>query len=135
MPSSLAFLAHDDQSGGAVVDGGGVAGRDLAVLLEGGAQLGEHFRRAQAGAFVGIKDDVALLVLDGDGNDLVLEGAFLDGLLSLQLAVVGEVVQILAAQVPLVGHVLSGDAHVVVVDTFSTAVWLSLACPFSSYFK
>ena len=110
------LLAHDDQRGGAVVDGGSVAGGDFAVLLEGGAQLGQDFRRAQAGTFVGVKDDVALLVLDDHGHDLVLERAGLDGSLGLGLALESKVVQIFTAQVPLVGHVLSGDAHVVVVE-------------------
>ena len=82
------LLAHDDQSSSAVIDGGRVAGGHDAVLGESGLQLCQHFRSAQTGAFISIEHGVALLALDHNGNDLVLESAVLDGLVSLQLAVV-----------------------------------------------
>ena len=82
------LLAHDDQSSSTIVDGGRVAGGDDAVLGESGLQLCQHLGSAQTGAFIGIEHGVALLALDDNRNDLVLEGAVLDGLVSLQLAVV-----------------------------------------------
>ena len=82
------LLAHDDQSSSAVVDGRGVCSSHDAVLGESGLQLCQHFRSAQTGAFIGIEHGVALLALDHNRNDLVLESAVLDGLVSLQLAVV-----------------------------------------------
>ena len=67
------LLAHDDQSSSAVVDGGGVSSGDDAVLLEAGLQLSQNFHGAQAGTFIGIKHGVALLTLDDNGDDLILE--------------------------------------------------------------
>ena len=54
-------------------------GGDDAVLHEGGLQLAQNLHRAQAGTFIGVEDDLGLLLLHGDGNDLVLEGTALDG--------------------------------------------------------
>ena len=82
------LLAHDDQSSSAVVDGGRVTSGDDAVFGEGGLQLCQNLGSAQTGALIGIEHGVALLALDDNRNDLVLEGAVLDGLVSLQLAVV-----------------------------------------------
>ena len=63
MPRFLASAArHQHQGGGAVVDAGGVGGGDGAVLVEGGAQLGDAVERgAVADVFVLGDDDVALL--------------------------------------------------------------------------
>ena len=52
------------------------------------------------------------LFLMTTGTISVLERAGLDGSLGLGLALESKVVQIFTAQVPLVGHVLGGDAHV-----------------------
>jgi hypothetical protein len=55
-------FAHQDDRGGAVIDAGGIAGGDGAVLVEGGAQLGKRIeRRAMADIFVLVDDDVAFL--------------------------------------------------------------------------
>ena len=115
------LLAHDDQSSSAVVDGGGVGGGDDAVLLEAGLQLAQNLHGAHAGAFVGIKHGVALLALDDNGNDLVLESAVGNSLGGLLLRMEGKLVQLLTADgvvavlllVGLVGaDVLGGHAHV-----------------------
>ena len=82
------LLAHDDQSSSAIVDSGRVASGHDAVLGEGGLQGAQLLDRGQTGAFIGIEHGVALLALDDNRNDLVLESAVLDGLVSLQLAVV-----------------------------------------------
>ena len=117
------LLAHHDQSSSAVVDCGRVAGGHDAVLGEGGLQSAQLLDRGQTGAFIGIEHGVALLALDDNGNDLVLEGTVLDGLVCLDLAVVSELIQLLAGDgviavlllIGLVGaDVLSGHAHVLV---------------------
>ena len=117
------LFAHDDQSSCAIVDSGGVCSGDDAVLGEGGLQLCQHFGSAQTGAFIGIEHGIALLALDDNRNDLILESTILDGLVSLQLAVVSEIIQHLAGDgavavlllIGLVGaDVLSGHAHVLV---------------------
>ena len=118
------LLAHDDQSGSAVVDGGGVGGGDDAVLLEAGLQLAQHFHAAQAGTFIGIEHGIALLALDDNGDDLIFESAIGDSLSSLFLRMIGESIQLLTGDgvvavlllVGLVGaDVLGGHAHVHVV--------------------
>ena len=117
------FLAHDDQSSSTVVDGGRVACGHDAVLGESGLQGCQLLDRGQTGAFIGIEHGVALLTLDDNRNDLVLESAVLDGLVSLDLAVVGELIQHLAGDGAvavlllegLVGaDILSGHAHMLV---------------------
>ena len=66
------LLAHDEHGGGAVGDLRGVPRRDLAVLLEGGLELGQRLDRGVgADALVGGEDLVgvlALVVADGTGT-------------------------------------------------------------------
>ena len=63
-----------------------------------------------------------LLLLDGNGDDLVLEAARLDGSQGLLLGVVAELVQLLPGDAPDVADVLGGGAHVVVVISIPQAV-------------
>ena len=87
---------HQHHRGGAVIDAGGVAGGDRAVLVEGRAQLGHRVDgRAVARIFVGVDDDVALAGLDRDRHDLVLEPAGLLRGLGLVLRGDGELVLLL----------------------------------------
>src|SRR5699024_2853588 len=71
--------AHHDDGGGAVGDLRGGTGRDRAVAVEGGAQLGQALRggvRTHA-LVVREHDGVTLALRDLDGNDLVVEQALL----------------------------------------------------------
>lgn len=77
------FPAHQDDCCSSVVDAGSVSSGDDAVLLEGGLQLSQGFHGAAADGMFVIGDDLfALLGLDHDGNDFILEDAFVDGLAS-----------------------------------------------------
>ncbi|MCY1213583.1 hypothetical protein D9M72_253720 [compost metagenome] len=116
--------AHQYHGGGAVVDGGGVASGDAAVLLEGGLELGQAFGGgAGARAFVGIEGDgVALPLRDQDGRDLILEAASLDGRDGFLLGGGSKGVLLFAGQAVLLHQILGGDAHVVVVEGVGQAV-------------
>ena len=118
------FSAHDDQSRRGVVDAGSVGCGHFAVLLEGGLQLGHLLEgSAELGIFVGIEDDgVALLLGDDHGNDLVLELAGLDGGFGLLLGLQGEFVEFFSGDAPLIGNVLSGHAHVILVESVPQTV-------------
>ena len=118
MPRRLRFGGrHHHQRRRAVVDARGVAGRHRAVLGEGGPQLGDGFvGRAGADVLVVGDDDVALAARDGHRDDLVLEPAGLLRRLGLVLRSDGEIVLLLAADLPLGGDVLGGGAHVITVE-------------------
>ena len=75
-----------------------------------------------ADVLVLVDDDVALAALDGEGDDLVVEPAGLLRRLGLVLAGDGELVLRLAADLPLLGDVLGGLAHVVAVEGVPEAV-------------
>ncbi len=75
-----------------------------------------------ADVFVLVDLDVALAGLDGDGDDLVLEPPGLLRGLGLVLARRGELVLLLAGDLPLLGHVLGGLAHVIAVEGVPEAV-------------
>ena len=69
-----------DQRRGAVADLAGVAGRQLAVLLEGGPQLRQALRRGvRADALVAVHQRAALAALDLDRLDLGQQRAALRG--------------------------------------------------------
>src|SRR5215468_6331839 len=118
----LAFLGgllgrHQHHGGGAVIDAGGRACGNRALLLEGGLQLGHRIERgAMTRIFVGVDDDVALAGLDGDRDDLVLELAGLLRGLGLLLRLDRELVLLGASDLPLPRDVLGGVAHVVAVE-------------------
>ena len=82
-PSSIAFgLAHHDDRGGTVVDGGGVARGDGAGLGERGPQACRGVFGGGVGAnalVVGEDDRVAFALGDGHGDDLVVEQSVLPG--------------------------------------------------------
>ena len=65
----------------------------MPSLVKAGFRVPRLLHGGQTGAFIGIEHDVALLALDDDGDDLVLECAGLDGLVGLDLAVVRELIQ------------------------------------------
>ncbi len=83
---------------------------DGAVLLEGRAQFlrGIH-GRAMADIFIGIDRDVALARADHVRRDLILEAARLLRGLGLVLRGGGELVLLLAADLPFLGDVLGRD--------------------------
>jgi hypothetical protein len=86
-------------------------------LVKAGRSFCHRFHRgAVADVFVAVDDDVALAALDRDGRDLVGELAGLLRGLGLVLAADGEFVLHVAGDLPLLGHVLGGLAHVVAVE-------------------
>ena len=95
-PSSLAFSSLiTTRAAAPSLIRGRVAGGHDAVLGESRLQGAQLLNRGQTGAFIGIEHGVALLALDDNRNDLILERAVLNGLVSLDLAVVGELIQLL----------------------------------------
>src|SRR5690606_29239448 len=101
--------------GGAVVDAGGVAGGDGAVLPEGGTQLVHVLNlRSHAHVLVLGEDGGALAGLQLDGQDLGLEPLLVDGPFGAVVALHRQGILVRAADAPLFGDVLGGDAHVVV---------------------
>ncbi|CRP52210.1 hypothetical protein PAERUG_P5_London_26_VIM_2_01_09_02983 [Pseudomonas aeruginosa] len=116
--------AHQQYRGGAVVEAGGVAGGDAAVLPEGRLELGQGLDGgAGARLLVGIEAQrLALALRDLDRRDLVAEAPALDGGDGLLLRSGGEGVLLLAGQAVLLRQVLGGDAHVVVVEGVPQAV-------------
>ncbi len=75
-----------------------------------------------ADVLVLVDDDVALAGLDGDGDDLVLELAGLLRRFGLVLGGDGEGVLLVAGDLPLLGDVLGGVAHVIAVEGIPEAV-------------
>src|ERR1700761_1779687 len=124
----LAFLGrllggHQDDRSRAIIDAGGAARGDGAVLLERRLELGHGVqRRTVTRIFVVADDNVALAGLDGDRDDLVLEPAGLLRRLGLVLRVDGEFVLLRAGDLVLPGDVLGGVAHVVAVEGIPQAV-------------
>ena len=96
------LLAHNDEGSSSVVDGGGVTGGHDAVGLEGGTKLRERLnRRSLTRTLIRVEDDLLLALLDGDRNDLVLEGTVGYGLAGAVLRCGGKLVKLLAAKTPL----------------------------------
>ena len=85
----------------------------LAHLLPVGVGLGE---------LVHLELHDLLLDLHRNGNDLVLKAAGVDGGAGLALGGVAEVVQLFPGDAPHVADVLSGGAHVIVVEGVPQAV-------------
>ena len=106
-----------------LVDLGGLEGvldgvlNALGTHGESAAQLGDGLGGgAEAGELVHLELHHLLLLLDHDGDDLVLEAAGLDGGLGLLLGGGAESVQLLTGDAPHVADVLGGGAHVIVVE-------------------
>ncbi|MCY1416646.1 hypothetical protein D9M71_321620 [compost metagenome] len=116
--------AHQQYGGGAIVERGGVAGGDAAVLLERRLQLGQRVGgSAGAHLLIGVEGHgLALALRDQYRSDFRLEAAGLDGFGGLALRFGGEGVLLLAADAVLLHQVLGGDAHVVVVEGIPQAV-------------
>ena len=115
--------AHQHDGGGAVVDAGGATRRHRAFLVERRTQLRQRVHgHARLRIFVGVDHRVALAGLDGDRRDLVLELAGLHRRLGLVLRLHRELVLHLAGDLPLLGDVLSGGAHVIAVEGIPQAV-------------
>jgi hypothetical protein len=116
--------AHHHHRGGAVVHARGVARGHAAGLVKGRAQAGQGFGVGLlVDEFVGREDDrVALLLRDRHADDLVLElaGVLRGG--GLLLAGQRQRVLHVAADAVGLGHVLGGDAHVVLVVHVPQAV-------------
>ena len=116
-------LGRDDHRSARVVDAGSVARGDGAVLLERRAELGQTLEGGVGAAvLVGVKNDGLLLLLDLYRNDLVLEAAGGDGLGSLHLGLIADLILHLAGDAVLLSDIFRGDAHVVLVEHVEHAV-------------
>ena len=144
--NSLAGGQHD--SGSTVIDTGGVGGGHagsalvLGVLNAGGLKgvhnlriggLGAHGESAAElcdavsgdtllGILIALELHDLLLDLHGDGNDLVIETAGVAGSAGLLLRSCGELILLAASDAPDIIDVLSGGAHVIVVESVPQAV-------------
>src|SRR6266567_5086446 len=116
LEATLARRARRHHYGGrrAVVHARRISGGHLSVLpAERGPQFRERLSgRSGARVLVDRDDATAALLRDLDWDDLMFENALLDGPLSLELALGGELVLLLAGDPIPVGEVLRGDAHV-----------------------
>ena len=123
-PSSFAFLrGTQDDRGRPVVDARGVRRGHRAVLVEGRLEaLHRLDRRAMARILVVGEHHGPLARGHLVGNDLVPEAARLLRGLGLVLALDRELVLLLARDRVFLGHVLGGDAHVVLVVDVPQAV-------------
>ena len=117
------LFAHHDHGCSAVVDSGGVGCGHDTVLLECGTKLcNALLRGSRTGAFILIENNGLFFLLHFNGNDLVVE---LSGFLSgnrLLLAPCGELVQLFSGQSPFLADVLSGDAHVILIESVGQSI-------------
>ena len=115
---------HHHHAGGTVVQARGIARRHRAGLVEGWPQAGQRFG---VGLLVdeligGEQDRIALALRDADRDDLVLEAAGVLCGTGFLLAAQRQRILLLAGDAVLLGHVLGGDAHVVLVVDVPQAV-------------
>ena len=117
------FGAHYNDCGSAVVDAGGVARGNGAVLLEGGAELSKRFHGGTGTVVLVLLElDHLLLDLYHYGNDLLIELALFLSLGGVLLGTESELILHFAGDAPLLGNVFCGDAHVVIVERLPEAV-------------
>lgn len=110
-------LGHEDNSGGAIVDGGGVGSGDGTVRLEGRAH-GLELVLVQVLDFVIAFDldrGLATAAADLDGDNLLEEAGFGGGL-SLLVRVDGVLVLSLAGEVVVGGAQLALETHVLLLE-------------------
>src|SRR5260221_295670 len=114
---------HQHHRRRAVIDARRVASRDGAVLVEGGPQLGQRLHgRAVLRVFVVLNDDIALAPGDLNWNDLVLEAPGFLRRLGARLRAHGELILLLARDLPALCDVLCGVAHVIAVEGIPQAI-------------
>ena len=103
------LAGHEQHRGGAVGDLGGVAGGDLAVLLEGRLQRRQLLGAVGVGGPDALVGDVGVaVVLPRD--DLALEAALLGRLVGELVGAEADLIHLGAGDLPLVGDHLGGDA-------------------------
>src|SRR5215210_7321954 len=101
----------------AVVNAASAGGRGHPILLEERLELGEAFLGSSLPDVLVLGElDGLLLLLDLDRHYLVVEVALIPGLLGTLVAPCRVLVNLVTAQAVLLGDVLSGHAHVVVVE-------------------
>ncbi len=114
---------HQNDCRGAVIDAGGIAGGDRAVLLESGPKSGQRFDRGvRLRMLVGIDHDLAFTGLDGDRHDLVGESARVHRRAGLPLRGHGEFILLFAGDLELLRDVLRSVAHVITVEGVPQAI-------------
>lgn len=90
----------------------GVAGGDPAVGLKGGLQLSQLLQGGvPADVLIGSNDGVLPLAMDGDGDDLLLEFACVNGGGGTLLGAEGILIHVLPGNPVGIGHVFGSDAH------------------------
>ena len=117
------LLAHHDHGSSAVVDSGGIGCGHDTVLLECGTKLRDALLRgSRTGAFILIENDGFFFLLYLNRDNLVIK---LAGFLSsnrLLLAPCGKLVQLFSGQSPFLADVLSGDAHVILIESIGQRI-------------
>ena len=123
-PALLCLVrAHQQGTGGAVVQAGCVGRGDRTVTGEGRAQFLHGFHGgAVADVFITVHDDVALAGLDGESGDFIGEFASLLGGFGLVLRGDGKFVLLFAADLPLFSNVFCGLTHVIAVERIPKTV-------------
>src|SRR5918997_797737 len=120
-PAALGLLAvHDHDRGCPVGALGRVAGRDRAVLLKDGRELGKLLQRGVARALVALEGRLVVehlaalvhpVVLHIEGHYLLVEEAAAHGLLGAGVAAQGDLVLVLARYLELLGDLLARKAQ------------------------
>lgn len=112
------ITAHEEDGGGAIGDLAGIAGVDAAVGGKGGAELAQGLSSdARADTLILLDGDLLsltrleVLVLDGQGSNLVVEETGLLGLEGLLVRGSGESVLGSAGDLEVLGHVLRQLTH------------------------
>jgi hypothetical protein len=120
----FSFLsAHDHQRCCTVIDAGGICGRYSAFLGKGRAKLLHRFHCCpMTNVLVILNHNIALAGLHRERGDLILELAGFLGSFCLVLGGNGELVLLLARDLPFLGNVLCGLAHMVAVERVPQAV-------------
>ncbi len=115
----------EDESAGAVVEGGRVGGGDRAssVADKGRLQGGDLFKLDVVEALVGIDDGLALAALDSHGGNFFGKGLVGPGLLGVAVRLDGVLVLLLAGNVVLLDGVLAAVAHVELLVDIGEAVF------------
>ena len=116
------LLAHDHDSCRTVIDTGCVACGNKAVGIEGLKLLKALDGGTGTGSLILIEDDGLLLLLDLNGNDLLIESTVLLGCTCLLLALERELVKLLAGQASLACHIVSGGDHMVIVECIPESI-------------
>ena len=100
------FIPAEQEQGSAVIDGGGIAGSDGAVLFEDSLQLGEFGRITLERLFICCQDLFTLLALLHNRDDFISKNVIGNSRLSQLIGANGKVILLLRVSDRLVPHSL-----------------------------